>query len=292
VAFLPPRNRTGVTEDLFPAPPPPCAGAANGVARLAAAAGGRTEEVAEPCQAPEALHPALWRADQLGHQRAATAGTGFPALDAELPGGGWPTHGLTELLLTHAGIGEVRLLAPALAAVQRSGRHVMLFDPPAAPAGWVWAALGITPEQLVIVQARGGAGTVARQRLPAAADVLWALEHALKSGEVGAVLAWMPPTLRAEALRRLQLAAQAHDGPAFLLREAAARERPSAAPLRLWLRPSGADELVVHIVKRRGPPLGSPLRLALAPVLPESLRGRAAHAVLAGAPARGAAARA
>ena len=86
-------------------------------------------------------------------------------------------------------------------------------------------------------------------------DSLWALEQALKSGHVGAVLAWLPPRLRAERLRRLQLAAHAHDGPAFVLREWPARERPTAAPLRLALRRGGADRLAVRLLKRRGPPL-------------------------------------
>jgi hypothetical protein len=76
-----------------------------------------------------------------------------------------------------------------------------------------------------------GAGTRAAA---GAADVLWALEQALKSGHVGAVLAWLPARC-GPSVRRLQLAAQAHDGPAFLLRDAAAQARPSAAPLRLLL---------------------------------------------------------
>ena len=56
-------------------------------------------------------------------------------------------------------------------------------------------------------------------------DSLWALEQALKSGHVGAVVAWLPPRLRAERLRRLQLAAHSHDGPAFVMREAGRRQR-------------------------------------------------------------------
>jgi protein ImuA len=34
----------------------------------------------------------------------------------QLPGGGWPQGVVTELLLPHPGVGELRLLAPALAA--------------------------------------------------------------------------------------------------------------------------------------------------------------------------------
>ncbi|HZM34775.1 MAG TPA: hypothetical protein VFC18_09790, partial [Burkholderiales bacterium] len=36
--------------------------------------------------------------------------TGFPALDAELPGGGWPTAALTEILCGKRAIGELGLL--------------------------------------------------------------------------------------------------------------------------------------------------------------------------------------
>lgn len=219
-----------------------------------------------PSPAPEELHPALWRAHQVGRQRGDGVPSGFDELDAVLPGHGWPAGTLTELLLPHAGIGEMRLLAPALAAVQPSRRGVMLFDPPALPFGWALHALGLDLQQTFVVHPRGARRGTAHGRLPAA-DLLWALEQALKSGHLGAVLAWLPARLPADALRRLQLAAQGHDGPAFLLRDEALRSRPSPAPLRLLLRPGGPDELCVQLLKRRGPPLERPLALALPPVL-------------------------
>jgi len=222
----------------------------------------------------EQLHPALWRAHQLGRQREAGGTSGFAPLDAELPGGGWPVRGLAELLLPHPGVGEVRLLAPALAAVQQAGRCVMLFEPPADPCGWALGACGLDVRQLVWVRSRAGPGARPREA-PAAADVLWALEQALRSGHVGAVLAWLPAGLRADALRRLQLAAQSHDGPAFLLRHAQAGARPSPAVLRLLLAPAGPDLLEVRVLKRRGPPLEQPLRLELPPVLAAPARRRA-----------------
>ena len=218
----------------------------------------------------EALHPALWRGHQLGRGGERALPSGFAALDAELPGGGWPRRVLTELLLAHPGIGEVRLLAPSLAATLRAGRLVMLFDPPATLSAWALAQLGLDAEQMLVVDGRS-------KVLPDASS-LWALEQALKSGHVGAVLAWLPLRLRAERLRRLQLAAQAHDGPAFVLREMAARQRPTAAPLRLALQPAGADSLALHLLKRRGPPLAAPLKLALPPVLASAaVRNRAAR---------------
>ncbi|HSC00640.1 MAG TPA: hypothetical protein VLE45_12055, partial [Burkholderiaceae bacterium] len=52
---------------------------------------------------------ALWRAHQLSATSNAVTASGFAALDAELPGGGWPHRVLTELLLPHPGLGELRL---------------------------------------------------------------------------------------------------------------------------------------------------------------------------------------
>jgi len=275
-------------------------------------------EAAEPAEpaawlpTPEQAlpHPSLWRASQLGGSTLRVTASGFAVLDAELPGGGWPHGALTELLLPQPGIGELRLLAPALAAIGQGlqpqalpggaaedGRCVMLFDPPAALSAWALAQCGLDSRHWLVVQARAGqgsAGTAARPLadgpataagqprganrlapLLPAADLLWALEQALKSGHVGAVLAWLPVNLRADALRRLQLAAQAHDGPVFLFRDALARNRPSAAPLRLLLQPAGVGGLSLRLLKRRGPLLAQPLRLALPAVLAPQLQAQA-----------------
>jgi protein ImuA len=181
---------------------------------------------------------------------------------------------LTELLLPQLGLGELRLLAPALAALQAQQRCVMLFDPPALPFAAAWSACGLDALQLYVVRSRppGLPGRV-RPRGPAArpqrlaADLLWSLEQALKSGQVGAALAWLPPQVPVDALRRLQLAAQAHDGPAWLLRDEACRQQASPAPLRLRLQAVGLDQLRVQVLKRRGPPLGQALQLQLPAVL-------------------------
>jgi protein ImuA len=226
----------------------------------------------------------LWRAHQLNASSNAATASGFAALDTELPGGGWPHRVLTELLLPHPGLGELRLLVPALARIagadaagqEEGGRSVMLFDPPAALCGSALVQLGVDAQQLLVVHGREGACAAAGlRRLLPSADLLWALEQALKSGHVGAVLAWLPPRLKADALRRLQLAAQWHDGPAFLFRQIDARVKPSAAPLRLLLQGAGIDRLSVRVLKRRGPPLTQPLMLALPPILSERLRARA-----------------
>ena len=226
--------------------------------------------VRDPLRAPETLHPSLWLGHQLGRTGSDAVATGFARLDAELPGGGWPRRALAELLLPHAGVGEIRLLAPALVAAQRAGRLVMFFDPPAALAAAALAGLGLDVEELLIVETRA--------RVVPGSDSLWALEQALKSGHVGAIVAWLPPRLRADRLRRLQLAAHQHDGPAFIMREAAVAGRPTASPLRLGLQAGGADRLQVRVLKRRGPPLEAPLLLELPTVLSAAARRRSASA--------------
>jgi protein ImuA len=217
--------------------------------------------------APEDLHPALWRAHQLGRGGERTEPSGYAVLDAELPGGGWPHRALTELLVPGPGQGEIRLLAPVLARVTAAGRGVLLVGPPAEPCAEAWGQLGIDLAHCVLV--RG-------------ADLLWPLEQALRSGQVGAVLAWPGTTMKADALRRLQLAAQSHEGPAFLFRSLAVARQPSPAPLRVALSPAAPDAISVRLLKRRGPVREEPVWVELPPVLPEGARERA-HPV---APAR------
>jgi protein ImuA len=236
----------------------------------------------------------------VGRPREAVFASGFAALDAALPGGGWPAGVLTELLLPHPGVGEMRLVAPVLARLQRQvhERCVMWFDPPAQPCAWALGALGLSARQLVLVRSeavpampsitampKGRSRAVSGAASPhAAAPLLWALEHALGSGHVGAVLAWLPARLPADALRRLQLAAQAHGGPVFVLRGDEAARQASPAPLRLVLSAAAPDWLRVHVLKRRGPPLAQPLLLALPPVLAAPAAGRArAGSVVPGA---------
>ena len=52
-------------------------------------------------------HPSLWR----GRGAAVADGlpTGFAALDAVLPGGGWPRQGLVEIITTGSGHGELAI---------------------------------------------------------------------------------------------------------------------------------------------------------------------------------------
>lgn len=275
-----------VAEPLRPRPAPaaPAAPAAAGALRGEGGSAAAAQRLARAPIAPESLHPALWRGHQLGRSAEHTVASGFPQLDAQLPGGGWPRRALSELLLPRMGIGEVRLLAPALSSVQRAGRLVMLFDPPASLSGWALSQLGLDVEQLLLIRSAGqvpidpGRATPGPSRQVGVQARLWALEQALKSGHVGAVLAWLPPRLSPDRVRRLQLAAHAHDGPAFVLRELAAQPQPSASPLRLGLRAAGIDQLAISVLKRRGSPLLQPLHLVLPSMVPAVVAGAGAGA--------------
>jgi protein ImuA len=187
---------------------------------------------------------ALWRADRLADSVPAVWPTGHAALDAELPGGGWPAAGLTELLLAQPGTGEWRLLAPALAG--RDG-DVVCIAPPALPYAPALQTLGLAPARLVCVRA-------------AAVDAAaWAAEQALRAGCCAAVLWW--GDLALPALRRLHLAAGA--SPLFALRPAAAQAQASPAPLRVACTPAPHGRVAVRILKRRGPPMERALTLTL-----------------------------
>src|SRR3569833_3333005 len=67
-------------------------------------------------------HPAIWRGRSAA--QVSVVPSGFPALDAALPGGGWPSAGLIEILVSHLGVGELNVLLPALAAhTQKTTTH-------------------------------------------------------------------------------------------------------------------------------------------------------------------------
>lgn len=205
-----------------------------------------------PRALPPAVAAALWRADQLGSPVAATWSSGFEALDAALPGGGWPGHGVTEILSAQNGTLEWRLLGALLRQVCAAGRSVVLVGPPRPPHPPGLRLDGINERQLVWVQAE------------TPAERLWSTEQLIKANACGALIAWLPQ-VRAEQVRRLQVLAAGCAGPVFLCRPATAARESSAAPLRLLVRVGADWELLVDVFKRKGPPLETTLHLPSVP---------------------------
>jgi cell division inhibitor SulA len=183
---------------------------------------------------------AIWRGrDQARLPTREGISTGHRALDANLPGGGWPRGALSEILYREEGIGELQLLMPALVRLSREPYWQAWVGPPHPPYAPALSAAGIDLSRLLIIQ-------------PAdPKEQLWALEQVLRSGSCSTALAWLPATTSERQLRRLQLAAEESRTPAFLFRPEAAAARASPAALRIKLEPV-ATGLKLHILKCRG----------------------------------------
>lgn len=175
--------------------------------------------------------------------RAVTApiveASGWTELDAVLPGGGWQAGTIVELMPAATGIGELRLLLPALARITGAGRHVTLIAPPYIPFAPALAQHGVRLERLLVIQAQQ------------AEDILWAAEQSLRCRSFGAVLAWPAATIKDREIRRLQLAAEAGGSTGFLYRCVEAARESSPAALRLKLQ-RVESALQIYVVKCRG----------------------------------------
>jgi len=188
----------------------------------------------------------VWRGGAFVRPAVPALPTGFAVLDRELPGGGWPSGALTEILGLREGVGELQLVLPALVTLSTSGRRVVWLAPPHLPYAPALAAAGVDLVQLSVVRA------------PGRRDALWAAEQVLRAGNCDALLAWFRDIRYAE-LRRLAVAAEASRAFCALFRPSEAAREPSPACLRIALEPMHGG-LAARILKRRG-------ALAAAPVL-------------------------
>ncbi|WP_431261866.1 translesion DNA synthesis-associated protein ImuA [Roseateles chitinivorans] len=198
------------------------------------------------------MEAALWRGDQLGSPVSDVESTGFPALDAVLPGGGWPSAALTEVLVSQFSIVEFRLLAPTIGALTARGRTVALVGPALRPHMPGLRHHGVDDRYVVWVD------------VDAPRDRLWSTEQLIKAGSCGAVIAWLP-LVRAEQVRRLQVLASHCRGPVFLCRPESAGRDSSAAPLRVAVRVQTDWQIEVQVLKRKGSPLEESLPLLSMP---------------------------
>lgn len=203
----------------------------------------------------------VWRAGEL----SATVGlpSGFAALDALLPGGGWPRAGLTEILSSTTGIGALSLVLPALARLSAAGHWIVWVAPPHVPYSPALRAHGIELERMLVVDLpeQGAAVNAAEQ-------VLWAYEQALRFSDCAAALLWLDQASRL-ALRRLQLAAETGRTWGIVFRPQRCVDAASPAPFRLVLEATAPAErgegsrLRVTLHKARGGRGGAQCELAL-----------------------------
>ncbi len=197
----------------------------------------------------------MWRASRIDSLEQRGTPTGFPELDEKLADGGWPERGVIELLFDHPGIGELRLLAPALAQLSREqSRWLLWVSPPWLPYPPALARAGIDLSRVLIA------------RPDNRRDALWTLEKALSSQSCSAVLAW-PRTLKPAEIRRIQVASKDGNCLGILMRPASVASDSSPAELRMRLNSAvaspfaDASEMQVEILKRRGGWATAPMKI-------------------------------
>jgi hypothetical protein len=180
-------------------------------------------------------HPSLWR----GRGAAIAEGfpTGFAALDAVLPGGGWPRQGLVEIITTGSGHGELALWMPLIRQLTRAegARCCAIVAPPFELFAPAWRAAGARLDRLLVARAP---------------EALWTLEQALQSGVCAIGFAWQERASMTQ-LRRLVLAAERGAALGVLIRPLRALGAPTAASLRLMVRRT-ATHLRLELLKGRG----------------------------------------
>jgi protein ImuA len=149
---------------------------------------------------------------------------GVPAVDQALPDGGLPLGCLHEVIGENDPFNSVAtgFSAAILARIaERQGEIIWITrgDDLYAPG---IAAYGLKPERLIVVRARRDA------------DILWAMEEALRCRTLGAVLGEIGD-IDMVASRRLQLAAEASGVTGLLLRSASHRLGATASVTRWGL---------------------------------------------------------
>ena len=193
----------------------------------------------------------LWHARELLGLRDASVqnlSTGFSALDAVLPGRGWPAGQIVELICAQSTSAEWSLMLPALVtrlalAGNAKPSQLVLINPPHEPYLPSLQMRGVASGRVIRIDTQDN--KQAQQR------ACWAAEQALHCDQVAAVVAWLPRA-PAESLRRLQLAASQSQIILFVLRPLSAREHSSPAALRLVLHRLDALLCDLHILKCRG----------------------------------------
>jgi protein ImuA len=210
----------------------------------------------------------IWHADDLVSATAAeSASSGFDQLDQQLPGSGWPQGQLIELLHNDPGIGELSLLAPALAERTRAGRACVWVLPCERWPGADALSHRALPYPPALIEAGMDLSCSIFVKPASAREAWWSIEQSLRAAHLGALVGWLPtfstgPDFR--ALRRLHLLAQRYRALLFVIRPSHCADTASPAVLRLRLGSDG-ELLTVALLKRRGRPLLEPVVLKVHP---------------------------
>lgn len=177
----------------------------------------------------------IWTARHWQQASIPAVSTGYAELDAVLPGGGWPLGAVSEVFYSATGMGELRLLLPALARISHNDdRWQLWLNPPLQPCGPALQDWQLQTERILLAYAKGPK------------DITYSLEKSLLSGGSQAIVAWVDKLDKA-LLRRIQLAAETRQVAVFMLRPMKYLAQPSIAALRVQLK----NQSCLSIIKRR-----------------------------------------
>lgn len=169
--------------------------------------------------------------------------TGFPQLDAILPGRGWPEKGLIEVITPHWGMGELQLLIPLMRSIVEQGKWILWISPPYLLYTPALEQAGIDTDQLLAVKLD-----------TSCKDALWSMEKALQTESCGLILAWQN-WLPSQVLHRLQQAAEAGSTLGVLFKHHDSKYSPSTLNLKIqdsYSENAGFNESEVSLIKAGG----------------------------------------
>ena len=179
------------------------------------------------------------------NRRNSIISTGYQTLDQQLHDGGWPLETTTELGLSQSGIGELRLLMPALKELQIRQKQA------AQAANIIWIAPPFLPFAPALIKQHLDISQLSIVQTNNIQDTLWATEQALLAECCVAVLSWTGNyNLGIRELRRLQLAAEKSNTWNVLFRHSDCLKQSSSCGLRLHLKSNAYSQLDINILKQ------------------------------------------
>ncbi|MDH3979665.1 MAG: SulA-like leucine-rich domain-containing protein [Gammaproteobacteria bacterium] len=162
------------------------------------------------------------------------ASTGRAALDEMLPDGGWPKHGVVEIIVPDDHAGAIDLVLPALRQLARQGRWIAMVTPPLPARSSLFTDAVINANKVLQVNPHPGR------------SALWTVESMLETGDCAAVLAW--PGCDTELMdKRLQMAAVRGKSLCVLFRSESHAGCRSAVDVRLRLEVSEAGRAIYRL---------------------------------------------
>jgi len=178
--------------------------------------------------------------------------TGYKVLDENLFYSGWPQGGVSELLSSQSGGGEIRLLSPLLSRLSQQTGQICWVNPPFVPYAPALALNGIDLRKLVVVT----------PKIPKA--LIWSAIQAMASNACSAVLVWLPKKEMTKEIRQLNLAAKKGNCWGVVLRDSCFAEHTSPSALRIKMK-NIKNKYQLSIIKQPGGWSGQKVCLDLFP---------------------------